>query len=261
MTVQDDERSEPTLENAHQPGQPPVIENHFLPSMTAADRVEPIPPSGLERALMGTEPLSDSGGPGRMAPVDQSGAKGRETADERQGQQQRPRQSLAESPLSYVRLRVHYDKGKLTIVGAREVAGPLTVPGHLSSGLTYEVLAEERRIGLGSLPDANAGRAFTNIDQEDAALGHNPRAFDSYDFDVRVPKSELAAEKLPSIHLHLHDIDPAAAGPLAPAPIRAQLGDAVKTLASLPGINVKELESTAQVELSRILGLEQGVDA
>jgi len=148
---------------------------------------------------------------------------------------------------------MHVDKGRLSLVGAQEVPGPLVIPDFVGSGLVYEVLAGERRIGVGALPDANVRRAFTNIDQKEAALGHNPTELESYEFVVRVPKSELAPERLASIEIHLHQV--AVAQPLPEQPLKASLRDAVRTLASLSGVDIRE-QSPGSIELARILKIK-----
>lgn len=161
--------------------------------------------------------------------------------------------AMAESGVSYVRLRLHNEAGKLSIVGAKEVPGPLTVPDYVGTGLVYEVLADNRRIGLGSLPDPNGQRAFTNFDQPEAALGHNPTALKSYDFDVRVPSTELSAETLTNTSIQLHEVGAAPSERLAPQALAVQLGDAVRTLATLDSIKLNDMESSARGELASIL--------
>lgn len=254
-----DEEQAPQI--AHQPGQPPVIENHSLPTMAAVGKIKP---SNIDRRSgthMEHEPHADGGGHGRMSPV--PGPSQRPKTPRTDGKapqlqdQQRSVGPLAESDLSYVRLRLHFEGGRLNIVGAREVPGPLTIPDYVGTGLVYEVLAEDRRIGLGSLPDVNVRRAFTNIDQKEAALGHNPTVLDSYDFDARVPRSELSVERLPSIVINLHQVDAAPSERLGRQALSTQLGDAAKTVASLQGINLSEIESPAQAELASILRIQQ----
>ena len=161
---------------------------------------------------------------------------------------------MAESGVSYVRLRLHNDGGTLSVVGAKEVSGPLTIPDYVSTGLIYEVLVENRRTGLGSLPAPNVRRAFTNFDQREAAFGHNETVLESYDFDVRVPKSELSADTLPRIAIQLHQVDAAPPTPLGRQALRAQLGDAATPVATLTGINLDEIEPDARAELANIVG-------
>lgn len=249
-------------EVAHQPGQPPVVENPLLPSMAPIEKIKPSMGGQTTGTHMDREPRADRGGQGRMAPMPKAGEGRRAPRGARKGtrfpdQQRLPSSGGTESGLSYVRLRLHFEVGRLRIVGAREVAGPLTIPDYVGTGLAYEVLAGDRRIGVGSLPDVNVRRAFTNIDQKEAALGHNPTVLDSYDFDVRVPRSELNAESLPSIVINLHQIDAAPSERLGRHTLSEQLGEAAKTVASLQGIRQREMESTAQAELAAILRTRQ----
>jgi hypothetical protein len=247
------------MEVAHQFGQPPIVENPLLPPMAPVDKVRGARVANIQAGTrMERQPVFKPGGPGRMDPVPRvtKASQAMPSPPRHLGEQRKAvMSSLAESPLSYVRLRLHFEGGHLSIVGAREVPGPLSVPDYIGTGLAYEVVAEGRRIGLGSLPDANSRRAFTNIDQKEAALGHNPTEVDSYDFDVRVSRSELSPERIPQTQIHLHQIAAAPSVPLGPEPLRAQLPDVVNTIASLSTIDLAHMEPTARADLARILGV------
>jgi len=65
---------------------------------------------------------------------------------------------------SYVRLMVHSEGGKLTVVDAHEVAGPVDMPVALPHGHVYGVSIDDKRIALGSIPDAGVSRSFANRD-------------------------------------------------------------------------------------------------
>jgi len=242
-------------ENAHMPGQPPVVENPLLPTMAPIEKISARSVAAVPGTRMERRPAAASAGHGRMQQVPTGSSK--TAADPKNGQrgeQQKSGGGAMASGVSYVRLRLHNEAGTLSIVGAKEVPGPLAVPDYVGTGLVYEVLSENRRIGLGSLPDPNVQRAFTNFDQPEAALGHNETVLDSYDFDVRVPRSELSAETLLKIAIQLHEIETAPPTPLGGQPLRAQLGDAARPLATLQGIRLHELAADAQAELTNIIG-------
>jgi hypothetical protein len=154
----------------------------------------------------------------------------------------------------YVRLHVRYENGALTILDAKEVDGPLIVPDTLGSGFAYEVTVDNRRIGLGNLPDANMQRSFTNIDRPEAALGHGITPLKTFDFSVRIARQEVQPAALPNIRIALHNLTEAPSGPLGPSPLRAQLGNVAGEVASLQGIDVERLTQPAQTVLRRILG-------
>ena len=111
---------------------------------------------------------------------------------------------MAESGVSYVRLRLHNDGGTLSVVGAKEVSGPLTIPDYVSTGLIYEVLVENRRIGLGSLPGPNVRRAAHNQGNPDAAqaaydhLWRGSAAFSGGRFDEAESHLQAAAQINPN---------------------------------------------------------------
>ena len=262
MRERDQGHDEERRETAHQAGQPPVVENPLLPTMAPTEKIKPSKAGEVTGGHMDHEPRADRGGHGRMGPMPKPGVrknaprgagKGRRFPDQQRSQSL----SGTESGLSYVRLRLHFEGGRLRLVGVREVAGPLTIPDYVGTGLAYEVLAGERRIGVGSLPDLNVRRGFTNIDQAEAALGHNPTVLDSYDFDVRVPRSELNVESLPSIVINLHQIDAAPLERLGRHTLSEQLGEAAKTIASLQGIRQRDMATSARTDLDAILRTRQ----
>jgi hypothetical protein len=259
MTQRGDGHPDEAAETAHQPGQPPVIEDHLLPTMAPVARIRARSVADVRGPRMENRPAAAAGGHGRMEPVGKRAPKTPvEPGEGRRGEQRASGgQAMAESGVSYVRLRLHNEGGTLSIVGAKEVPGPLTVPDYVGTGLIYEVLAENRRIGLGSLPDPNVRRAFTNFDQKEAALGHNETVLDSYDFDVRVPKSELSAAALPRIAIQLHQVGTAPPAPLGRQALREQLGDAARPVAALEGINLDDLEPDVRAELATIVGTEE----
>jgi hypothetical protein len=215
---------------------------------------------------MPTQLPADAGGPNRMeaVPVGPHGLPG--GLGDLQGLAQKfgraahpdqvkaPAAPPAGQPETYVRLQVQYDNGKLTVNDAKEVEGPLLIPDSVGSGLVYEVTLDGRRIGLGQLPDANRQRAFTNIDRPEWALGHGQREFSTFDFQVRVPSTELTSRTLPNIQIALHRLGEPPAGPVGPTPLPTQLGSAAVELATLHGVAVDQLNPAAQKTLSSILG-------
>jgi hypothetical protein len=66
----------------------------------------------------------------------------------------------------YVRVELHSANGQLSVVGASEVPGPLTIPSAVINGLAYEVLLDDQQIALGSIPDVGLRREGSRIGRE-----------------------------------------------------------------------------------------------
>ncbi|MFC9433299.1 M64 family metallopeptidase [Nocardia sp. NPDC057030] len=107
---------------------------------------------------------------------------------------------------SYVRLLVHVDNGELSIVEAREVEGPLVQPGTLTAGLAHELFLGDRRVSVGSHPDAGISRSFSEIGP-DGPRAHHTYAPEAFDFVVRVPTGELRAAASANLTLNLVSLD------------------------------------------------------
>jgi hypothetical protein len=63
----------------------------------------------------------------------------------------------------------------------------------------------------------------------------------------------LSANALPLIVINLHLVESAPTERLGRQSLTTQLGDAAKTVGTLSGINLGEMDSTAQAELANIL--------
>jgi hypothetical protein len=153
----------------------------------------------------------------------------------------------------YVRLLVRAEGATLSVVGAKDVDGPLVTSDQVGSGLVYEVTSGGRRIALEWLPDRGAERSFTNNDRPEASLGHRSASLASFEFVVRIPRSEFAADALPKVEIALHRLASPPEGPLTADPLPSQLGAAVTEVARLPGIALDALEPATQADLTRIL--------
>jgi hypothetical protein len=176
--------------------------------------------------------------------------KGRPAFPEQQKPATRPQGQADEG---YVRLRVRYDRGVLTPVHAKKVEGPLVQSALIDSGHVYEVTSEGRRVALEWLPDAGISRAFANIDQPEAHLGHEGTRLESFEFIVRIPLGELTSEVLPKVQIGLHYVTRPPEAPLTPEPLATQLGSAVSEVARLSSLDIARLEPQVQVQLSQIL--------
>ncbi len=153
----------------------------------------------------------------------------------------------------YVRLELHAEGGRLSIVGIHEVAGPLKIPDAIIHGYVYEVLLGDRRVSLGSIPDVGRRRAFANADVPGPEGKHRYFPQAAFDFFVRIPKAELRPERLAQTHIVLYRVD-AAPDRLSERPLARHAGVEAVEIARLPGIIRDELPPQVREQLERISG-------
>ena len=89
----------------------------------------------------------------------------------------------------YVRVEVHVENGHLSVVGVKEVPGPLAMPSAVIRGYAYEALLNDQQIALGSVPDVGVRRAFANSDVEGPQGKHYFINVPTFDFIVRIRKA------------------------------------------------------------------------
>jgi hypothetical protein len=230
-----------------QPEAAPVVEDERLPRM--ADIVE--------------EPYEVREGAGRMPEVPPAAEGGKRRMDPRPSDttqtaympMQQPRQqAAADRGESYLRLTVHNENGELTVVAAREVEGPLTVAETLPSGVAWDVSVGNRRIATGHVPDAGVVRAFANRDVAGPEGRHGFFEVSSFDFNVRIPRQEVAPDVLPHLRISLHRLHKAPEQPLGTEPLHQQLSEEeFAEIGHLEGLSGAQLAEPAQSELERIL--------
>ena len=153
----------------------------------------------------------------------------------------------------YLRMEVHYDNGKLSVIGVKRVPGPLGMPSGLIRGYVYEVLLNDQEIGLGSLPDVGVQRAFANSTVEGPQGKHHFAKLPTFDFFVRIPASYVSTENLPKLQLVLHNVEDAPDRLTNLAPLGTQPGVKTAEVGRLAGIQLDQLSPTVRRELELIL--------
>ena len=157
---------------------------------------------------------------------------------------------------SYIRLTVHNENGKLTVVGAREVEGPLASPDTLPVGLVWEVAVGQQRISLGSLPDAGVLRSFANRDVPGPEGHHGFQEVSAFDFQVRIPRQALAATEPSNLRINLYRLRRALERRVSTEPLGQQLGEnELAVVARLDGLRADRIADPARVDVARVLRL------
>jgi hypothetical protein len=91
----------------------------------------------------------------------------------------------------YVRLRIRVDDGDFSIVDAHVVDGPLAQTTTFEGAYAYGVIDGARMLHAGSVPDLGVIRSFANPNGTVDQRRHHTYTQTSYEFDARVPMSEL----------------------------------------------------------------------
>ncbi len=153
----------------------------------------------------------------------------------------------------YVRLEVHFENGRLSVIGAKDVPGPLTIPTAVIQGHVYEVLIGDQQIALGSIPDVGVRRAFANRDVPGPEGKHRFVQVFAFDFFVRVPKAHVTAENLPKMDIILHNVREVPDRLAPDLAMRAQPSAAVEEAARLSGVRLETMPDVVRSQLEGII--------
>jgi hypothetical protein len=157
----------------------------------------------------------------------------------------------------YVRLRLRLDRGRLSVAGARAVAGPLLQPVRLHTGLACEVMVAGRRVAVESIPDLGVWRALPEPGQGGGgpAPGHHVTELDAFEFQMRVPRDDLPLAVLADARVTVYRCkSDAPTDPIGPGPIAEQFRRELREVARVDGVRLWELAPEVQEELRAQLG-------
>jgi hypothetical protein len=234
----------------------PVVEDEGLPRMSASGEKALEVMQAPERIIHDSStatlapPLHDDGPAGaRMGAFSAEGFDREEDAVVRG--EQRERESHQERE-GYVRLRLRLEHGKLSVVGARHVEGPLAFDESLQGVLVYEVRAGERRLGIGSVPDAGEMRSFPPPEPREGQVGHHIVPLRATEFNVRVRAGDLKAEALDEVGIDVYSLKSRPERPrLTAQSLAAQLEQETRLVARLDSIELSRLEPRVREELKQ----------
>jgi hypothetical protein len=153
----------------------------------------------------------------------------------------------------YVRMEVHYDNGRLSVVGVKRVPGPLGMPSGVIRGYVYEVLLNNQEIGLGSLPDVGVQRAFANSTVEGPQGKHHFGKLPTFDFFVRIPAAYVNTDNLSKLQVVLHNVEDAPDRLTSLGPLGTQPGVKATEVGRLAGIQLEQLSPAVRPEFERIV--------
>lgn len=234
---------------------PPVVINPSAPRMEKAGEVTTVLRHSM-LPLMGAGIAEHAGGgAGLMEAVPPENQREGPVSSTRHAKPQEPKVSATQlgSAGGYVRLQVLNDHGKLSIVGAKQVPGPLAMPSAVTHGYVYEVLVDGRQVALGSLPDVGVMRAFANRDVEGPQGKHHFATVPTFEFAVRIPAGQVFTANLPKMNIVLLNVQEAPDRLTTLAPLARQPGVKAEEVGRLAGIHVEQLAPNVRPELERIV--------
>lgn len=246
MTNQEDKGTldpHPDLPRMQSAAAEPVVNARNLPLMPEIAEIQP------GQALMGRDAKSANIGKEQMAPVPRK--RSAPQKKKRMPQEKPPMTSEAPSE-GYIRLELHAENGQLSVVSIHEVAGPMLLPNAVARGYAYEALIDNRRIGLGSIPDAGVNRAFANRDVPGPEGTHRFFPETGFNFFVRIPKTELSLDTLPRLAVGLFQVEEAPEH-LSLEPLPKHPGVHTNEIGRLDGIRLEVLPEALRTDIERIL--------
>ena len=246
-------------------GSPPVVENSNLPRMTEA-AVQPRRIGG-KILRMKEDPFPESKGRGknRMSPV-KIDAEALEITSEREYPEQKEKRHKQEnkkktgsSSLSkqkseaYLRLHLRVENGKMSIVDAHTVEGPLVMQSEIEGNLAYEATLGSKQIAVGSVADVGVNRSFPNPQGIPGQQGHYFIELPSYQFNIRLPRNDLSPSTLPKVGISLYRVKSTIGKRIEEErPLLAQFKNELREVARLEGIPVKKLSKPIQTEINKL---------
>jgi hypothetical protein len=159
---------------------------------------------------------------------------------------------LKQKPEAYLRMRLHVENGEISIVEARKVEGPLTMPDKIDGDLAYEVTVGSNKITAGSIADVGVNRSFPNPQAVPGQEGHFFVELPSYEFNVRIPRESLSSSTLPKAEIAVYRVKTPVSEPIGDKPLRSQFAGELREVARLKGIPVKKLPKSIQTENNRL---------
>jgi|GEM_PF-2805935 len=228
----------------------PVVLSPELPAMEEVGAVKTVHRNTL-LPLMGAGAQQPSGGEGRMAPVPPQTA----GPSPPTGKPQEPKagQVGVGSADGYIRMEVHVEDGRLSVIGVKQVAGPLGMPSAVTRGYAYEVLLDGQQVALGSVPDVGVRRAFANSDVQGPQGKHYFINVPAFDFYARVPKGYFLTANLPKLNIVLHQVQDAPDRLTSLSPLETQPGVKTVEAGRLAGIQLAQVSATVRPQFEQIL--------
>lgn len=170
----------------------------------------------------------------QFEPQERSRARAGDEGDRREQKPRRRRRGASEQ---YVRLRVRYRNGRLSVVDSHLVDGPLGQVTGFPGSNAYEVTLDGRLLHAGALPDLGVQRSFANPQGPPEQHGHYLTDRDVYEFTARLPADQITPETIGKITIRLLRVkEEAQAKRLGDVPLSTQFERQLRPVAELTGL-------------------------
>jgi hypothetical protein len=228
----------------------PIVNVPERPSMEAVGHVKTLLRNTL-LPLMGTDFSTPASGGNLMTKVQEMA----QTTPRPGHDLQKPRsdQDGTSASEGYLRVEMRFANGQLSVIGVGEVPGPLTMPSAVINGFAYEVLLGDQQIALGSLPDVGLRRAFANRDVPGPEGKHRFIPDPTFDFFVRIPKTQITEANLPNLTILLHNVRNAPDRLVPGTALQEQPGVETADVARLRGLSLERLPAAARPQFEKIM--------
>lgn len=150
----------------------------------------------------------------------------------------------------YVRLVAAFKEGDMQVIDGSVVDGPL-VEEDLTGQMAYQAIVRGRRVGAEAFSDLAVKHAYAPPDDESG--GHSVGEATSYQFVVRIPRSEITLDDLSDLEIELvrptttdlsSQVSPRRSETFAEAAVTAGV-EPPAVIARVEGVNLDELPERA----------------
>jgi hypothetical protein len=238
--------SSPAIEQ--RPMGAPIVNVPERPLMEAVGQVKTVLRNTL-LPLMGTDFSTPASGGNLMTKVQDIA----QTTPQHDLQKPRSDQAGTSPSDGYLRVEMRFENGQVSVIGAGEVPGPLTMPSAVINGFAYEVLLGDQQIALGSLPDVGLRRAFANRDVPGPEGKHRFIPVPTFDFFVRIPKTQISEVNLPNLTILLHNVRNAPDRLVPGAALQEQSGVETEEVARFRGLSSERLPAEVRPLFEKIM--------
>jgi hypothetical protein len=138
----------------------------------------------------------------------------------------------------YVRLRIRMDEGEMSIVDTHYVDSELEMPAALYGGNAYDVTLGDRLLYADSVPDVGVSRSYPNPDPDapPEQRHHHFHTLSMYEFDVRVPLTDLEPADLAKVEIGYYRVKEHTDRAIAARPLIRQYSKELREVNRIVGL-------------------------
>jgi hypothetical protein len=155
--------------------------------------------------------------------------------------------AVEETALSYLRLRIRVTDGRMRVVAAQTVDGPLALSTSFVGQHAYEIMLDAHPIAVEGLPDIGVSRSYPRPGEHEHHITSRP----TFEFTVRIPRTALPGDALARLRVTLYRFPDASPKTVA-GPLTRQFGQQATVVALMDGVHADHIEPQALEQLKRL---------